>query len=678
MFEKYNAKSIWASEYETNDYFIFEKEFTIDEKEKTVLRISCETEYVCFINDEFVSCGQFSGVKNDRYYYETDISEYVQNGKNKLNISAYYQGKSFLSRPSYLPYLCFVIKNGENIFVSDEKTICKKDFRYKNGEIETVSGQIGYTFYFDANKDMKTVKTEVLNNDYVLLAEPVKKCNIGEIKNGEVIAQGFFDEKMNYNTASEKMQNAYMRAAEPPEIFETEDFGPLVLNNGLKVKDISENVYVLFDLGKETAGYFGMEITAEKDTELNISYGEHLADLRVRAYAGGRNFAFGYKCADGRQKFVYYIRRIAGRYMQLNIKNPKNFEIHAFGIKSSEYPFKEKEHYSGDKLLEKIYDVSVDTLKLCMHEHYEDCPWREQSMYMMDSRIQMLCGYYAFENTEPQKSALITFMKSANDNGLLPLTAPADSVECTIPAFELMWISAYRDYLKYTDDRDNIEEMTDFAGKIILLFRNMYDGKGIVTPLESCYWNFYDWAYALDNSPWWEPIYENRGYDAPLMLYYITALQSYVEILEKNGKNTAVLKKEIKEMQMKTNELFWDEERGMYRTYSNVSEHFCELVQSLAICTGTVIDDEKLKEKLKMGECGVEATLSMKLFKYEALIFDKEWVKNDIAEIWGKMLFKGATSFWETEKGGYDFDKGGSQCHGWSALPVYILKKTKE
>jgi hypothetical protein len=35
------------------------------------------------------------------------------------------------------------------------------------------------------------------------------------------------------------------------------------------------------------------------------------------------------------------------------------------------------------------------------------------------------------------------------------------------------------------------------------------------------------------------------------------------------------------------------------------------------------------------------------------------------------MLENGATSFWETIEGEAAFDKAGSLCHGWSALPVY-------
>ena len=43
-----------------------------------------------------------------------------------------------------------------------------------------------------------------------------------------------------------------------------------------------------------------------------------------------------------------------------------------------------------------------------------------------------------------------------------------------------------------------------------------------------------------------------------------------------------------------------------------------------------------------------------------------------VARTWGDMLTQGATTFWETEQGGWDFDRGGSLCHAWSAVPLYL------
>ena len=51
---------------------------------------------------------------------------------------------------------------------------------------------------------------------------------------------------------------------------------------------------------------------------------------------------------------------------------------------------------------------------------------------------------------------------------------------------------------------------------------------------------------------------------------------------------------------------------------------------------------------------------------YARFVFDT------IADQFGSMLYKNATTFWETIVGAYDFDRAGSLCHGWSAIPVYF------
>ena len=36
------------------------------------------------------------------------------------------------------------------------------------------------------------------------------------------------------------------------------------------------------------------------------------------------------------------------------------------------------------------------------------------------------------------------------------------------------------------------------------------------------------------------------------------------------------------------------------------------------------------------------------------------------------MLYKDATTFWETSDGASAFDNAGSLCHAWSAIPAYL------
>jgi hypothetical protein len=71
----------------------------------------------------------------------------------------------------------------------------------------------------------------------------------------------------------------------------------------------------------------------------------------------------------------------------------------------------------------------------------------------------------------------------------------------------------------------------------------------------------------------------------------------------------------------------------------------------------------------------VATTLSQSFYKFEAILLDSSYaafVRDFINRDWSKMLFAGATSFWETLSGGWDFNHAGSLCHGWSGTPVYF------
>ena len=80
-----------------------------------------------------------------------------------------------------------------------------------------------------------------------------------------------------------------------------------------------------------------------------------------------------------------------------------------------------------------------------MHEHYEDCPWREQALYCMDSRNQMLCGYDAFFESDFQRANLVFISKGKRADSLLELTYPAVNTPA-IPFFSVMYPVAVYEY----------------------------------------------------------------------------------------------------------------------------------------------------------------------------------------------------------------------------------------
>lgn len=67
-------------------------------------------------------------------------------------------------------------------------------------------------------------------------------------------------------------------------------------------------LFLVLDLGRETAGFFEMELETPAPCLMEVGYGEHLEDLRVRTVIGSRRFAFSYQARQGCQRFLYPIK----------------------------------------------------------------------------------------------------------------------------------------------------------------------------------------------------------------------------------------------------------------------------------------------------------------------------------------------------------------------------------
>lgn len=83
------------------------------------------------------------------------------------------------------------------------------------------------------------------------------------------------------------------------------------------------------------------------------------------------------------------------RFIGLEIQTGKEpLKITGFDYLETGYPLEVKtEVTTSDESLAPIWDISLRTLKRCMHETYEDCPFYEQLQYAMDSRSQILYTY---------------------------------------------------------------------------------------------------------------------------------------------------------------------------------------------------------------------------------------------------------------------------------------------
>lgn len=696
-----HAKWIWANcEEEVNQYADFIKEFQIDRvDENASLEICSDREYAVWINGRFVSCGQYNDFPTKKVYDILAVGGFLKTGHNRICVTAQYHGEPTLQYAKSVRGVRFALRNHEQMIISDSGVLSAKSKTFKNGEIHKTTWQIGYGFEYDARKDdgwldpTKKIGDRFAPSDEIQFEtsfspRPIRKLEITESIPSKIITQGYFIRKESDEIAAEAMQTDFLSNRGFYTLFE----GSYALPGTAELKQSSEDgIYVIIDLGQEESGYLSFDLDINENARIDAGYGEHLEDMRVRTSTDGKFFANTYYCKEGRQSFTYYFRRMAGRYVELHISNVTKLKIYYVGMTRTLYPLENISIFkSGDSLHNMIYDVSVHTLRQCMHEHYEDCPWREQALYASDSRNQMLAGYYAFGEFTFPKESLKLLAEAFEEDGIQRLCAPTDIRHHKIPSFTMIWFLAVYEYMEYSGDVSlGIELWNKIRWAMDIYTRDMEDGL-VQCPVGENIWNFYEWSAGCGGMEFGESYdaYRNSKhfFDGLHQIFTYLAVQNAVKIGKLCGKTEFVRSYEtiLETMKCAINRIFWNEEKGLYCSYVIEEEqhHYCELMQALAIVTGVAGEKtEKLCEALCYNKELVPITLSYAVYRYEALMGQNgkydEFVFAEVARRWGRILRTGATTFWEIEDG---VDITGiwpdaSLCHGWSAIPIYLYFK---
>ncbi|WP_162463204.1 family 78 glycoside hydrolase catalytic domain [Paenibacillus psychroresistens] len=698
---------IWNRENQSlvNQYVDFRHEFDlIEAASHASLLLSVDSDYAVWLNGQFVEYGQYDDYPQNKAYDYLTVGHLLHAGTNVLTILAYYQGESTFQYRKGNPGLIYSLDTGESIICSGSDTFCRQSLSYVNGLTTHISVQLGYTFEYKAASDdqwralnyrmsgvWEAADTNLLLNKIwpSLYERPLKKLILKERIQASLKSQGVFIRNAEpIETAAKLIQSDFLSFRMPENILvDTSEINLEALTSHSKLslaaswfKEVT-GIYLVYDLGQEESGLFELEVDAEHGAIIDIGYGEHLDDLRVRASVGERNFAFTYHCGQGPQTFTHYFKRIAGRYIQLHIHGvQERFVLHYAGMRPVEYPIELRGEFDCPDLLHmRIAQTAVRTLHLCMHEHYEDTPWREQALYALDSRNQALCGYYCFGEYDFPQESFKLLGESLRDDGFLEICAPAEC-EITIPSFSFMWVVELAEFMLYSGRLEYIATVLPIVQRMMNVhISNMQDDL-LRTPVEKGYWNFYDWENGLEG---YAEINECR-WDAPLNLVFVMALEAAGAMLNSCGlseesiRYTAIAER----VKLAVHERFWVSTEGAYLTYQEAerADHYAELTQALALLAAIPPNDEiadQVRAGLAVKENGyVPITLSHSIFKFKALLGEPARYQNlvfeSIGETWGSMLFNGATSFWETKDGSAAFSNAGSLCHGWSAIPLFF------
>ena len=620
IFEK--SEWIWLADGEGDDLYAEFVDTVTYGGGAALLRISCDSDYAVFINESYVASGQYGDFEHYKIYDEIDVSSCLLAGENKLEVLCYHCGVATARyRPAAAGLIYEVAVEGKAAAFSREGVLSRKSPNYTSGLCRFLSVQLGFTFEYDAVGEERAFSPSVAVQKSVdLFPRPIKKQRV----------------------LSERSMAS--------------------------LEKISDTHY-LVDLGGECVGLPRLELFSETRQTVTVAFGEHIKDGRVRKIIGKRNLYYTYKTKIGENSFTEYMLRLGCRYFEVFSEEP--IELRYVGLLPQVYEVEEIPVRLENELDRRIYEACVNTLRLCMMEHYVDCPWREQALYAFDSRNQMLCGYYAFEggNAEYARANLKLISEDRRPDGLLSLTYPSGN-DAVIPSFSLHYIIAMWEYISHTGDTSlSAEAMPKMRAILDEFLKNRKGGLvcGITAPL---IWNFYDWTE--DANFGWNSECEP---DLFINCLFIMALDAYEKMCRETGDESpyADLRYELTSLvrdSFLTEKKLFEVQKG--------KENFTILGNSLAILSG-VANEEERKNICNEIFCDrlLPCSLSAKVIEYTALLttdVDKyrDFVLGEIRRNYSVMLDAGSDTVWETLGGCDDFSGAGSLCHGWSSVPVYF------
>ena len=320
--------------------------------------------------------------------------------------------------------------------------------------------------------------------------------------------------------------------------------------------------------------------------------------------------------------------------------------------------------------LKPVWDISLRTLELCMHETYEDCPFYEQLQYTVDTRLQMLFTYILGNGAEMQRKTIDEFHASQLPEGILQSRFPSKYPQ-VIPVFSFHWIFMLADYYMETGDSGLLERYRPTMEGVLAWFKRKAGPSGLVEKL--AYWEFADWTEAwgdIDGAPR-AALY---GPSTINNLTYAYALEAGAGVMDALG--YAVLadsyRGEKARILAKVEELCWSEERRLYRegpSYEEYSQH----AQLWAVLSGLAKGDRarSIMDAALSDASLVPCSFVMQFFLFRALeeagMYDRT---GQLWQMWSELPGLGLGTVPEIPG---KFTR--SDCHAWGSLMLHELPR---
>lgn len=692
------AKWIWTSEWDLADndriagFVYFRKTFYLpNNKFTSTINVTADSRYRLFINGISVGFGPCKGDRNTWYYDTLDISSYLKPGINVLSAQVLRYGASRSGNASVWrsPKPGFYVDGG----IKDESGDHFIDLStndswrcHKDGAIEIDQGV--YTAFLGITETVLGTRIPWGWNSIIFNEDNWMKAVEYEIDTRMGNLSYWRLDKRSIPMMKETNRNfiGIKKLTDPKN--SRQCWQDMITNgNELTIPPLSK-VVIELDAGELTTGFIRFSMSQGSEASIKLLCAESYENKPYYIpYHRDKNIRDdcenGLLYGDIDTYYVAGVKREEGfgqefyepfwfrtfRYVRVEIETKEQpLVLNSLNYREYGYPLEVIGTFeSSNTGYDKFWDISIRTLRRCMHESYEDCPYYEQLQYAMDTRSQILFTYNISGDDRLARKTIYDFHSSLLPQGLTQSRYPSYN-EQVIPIFSLYWIFMIHDHMMYFGDKKLVRRYISTVDSVLEFFNRMLDERGLVGSMPEEYWSYIDWAEEWRNT-FGSPTASLYGPITMHSLAYIVTLNYSAELASFIGRDGLALEYKSRAREIKASVL-------KYCTSSNKNlftdgpgiEEFSQHTQVWAVLSETIMGESAhtlISDMLKESSIPV-CSFAMSFYLFRALAKVNLYEKvDDLWKPWTKMVDQQLTTWME------DTVSQRSDCHGWGALPLY-------
>jgi len=437
-----------------------------------------------------------------------------------------------------------------------------------------------------------------------------------------------------------------------------------------------------WDLDDYYCAYPELETSGGKGATVTWGWTESLRDAKGRkgnrdewkGKSFSQTFADTFTC-DGRpDAFFTSPWWRCGRWCRVHVKTAgEPLTVRRIAIGESRYPLAVDSSFDcDDKSLAPVLKISRRAMESCMHEMLFDCPYYEQQMYPGDTRIQLQVINALTRDDRMTKFALSVYDYDRRSDGTVAMNFPTRGTQES-STYTMCWVMMFGDYLMWHDDAAFLRLRMPGVRSALMGLAVYENADGLLENLPG--WSFMDWVE--NPQPFKTGVAPDgdvgQGVSALNNLQYLLALQSAAAVDAALGETHLAEHWRAKADRLGRTLVakFWDAGRGVLSDTVR-KDRFSEHAQAMAILADILPPASRASALAALvkgeGLAPVSSYFAYYLFKAYVACGRADLVMKRF-DYWRTFVANGARTAYETQSP----ETTRSDCHAWSACPVYFV-----